>query len=249
MFAMKAISLSPTPARGRCTDSLREDRRANLSSADAHDPSSKTYDLHWQIFISASLIMCFYTQYQFDCDDFQIGPFVQHCAAFDCGNGAPCLGTDDLTDSCPIASSACEWMGVTNIVHRDGNCRTCRGVILKDERRIRGEILLRYTAIDVVEETLQRYKQRMIRRQREPSTNYADWITHQENRIERYEQGILFLASGSERKEIYVAVFLKNVGQRQVDREVGVLEVQHEVLERKRLEAWNDMATILDLNT
>jgi hypothetical protein len=133
------------------------------------------------------------------------------------------------------------------MVRREGECRTCRKVMLSDERRIREEVQLRYQAIETVEESLLRHRRRMVRRQREPSTNYSDWIAHQEGRVQRYEEAILFLASGSQEKDQYTSDFLKNVAQRQIDREVGILEAQHDVLARKRLECWTDMETMLDI--
>jgi hypothetical protein len=98
----------------------------------------------------------------------------------------------------------------------------------------------------MVEEILLDHRKRMIRRQRDPRRDHTDWIAHEEGRVKKYEEAILFLAEGSKEKDQYIAEFLKGVEQRQVDREVGVLEAQRDVLQRKRLECWDNMAILLD---
>lgn len=189
--------------------------------------------------------MCFYTQYQFSCEDLQTGPLYQHCDQCDCSNGAACLGATHDETPCKVTAT-CGLVVLSNTIPRSGECRTCRKVPLTDELRIREDIELRYYAIDTAEESLLRHRRRMLRRLRAASVHYYEYVNHQEASIKRLEEAILFLASGSVHKEVYTANFLKNCAQRQVDREIGFLDAQFDILSRKRTEYWTDMTTILD---
>ncbi|CAG8953444.1 hypothetical protein HYFRA_00010193 [Hymenoscyphus fraxineus] len=185
--------------------------------------------------------MCYYSQYRFSCEDLQTGPLYRHCDEYDCNNGAGCPGTTNEDTPCRDTAT-CERAILTNMLPRSGQCRTCRQVLIKDEIRIREDIDLRYYCIDVAEDSLLRHRRRMIRRLRASSVHH-----YQEANIKRFEEAILFLASGSVQKDFYTANFLKNCAQRQVDREIGLLDAQWDLLSRKRTEYWNDMTTILDL--
>lgn len=192
--------------------------------------------------------MCYYTQYHFSCEDLQIGPLHHHCIDHECNNGSSCCGAvgTTLDEKLCKDTATCGRVSIHTTVTRSGECRTCRKVLLTDELRIREEIQLRYYAIEMSEESLLRHRRRMFRRLRAASVHYYEVVNQQEENIKRLEEAILFLASGSIHKDFYTANFLKNCAQRQVDREVGLLEAQLDILTRKRTEYWNDMTTILD---
>jgi len=119
-------------------------------------------------------------------------------------------------------------------------------VVINDERRIREEIELRNRAIEEIKEWLPWNRKQSICSRRHPIDGEVETIAQWKTRVKIYEEAILFLATSSKEKDRYIRHFLKQVEKRQVDREVGILEARREVLERKRLECWGDMAVLLD---